>query len=604
MELALGQKMKKKADIVSQNISDHPFITAALLCLAFFLLAMLLCDPRYEYNDDYGIDCVLSGTLTGKYDPHMPFSNILLGYILVGAYTLIPNVSFYFVLLEFLGLISVTVIVWIILKHCRPAIGILASVIFLVCFSDDLFILLQFTKTASATIAAGGFLFLEGIADKKLTHRKAMAVAGAMVFLTGAMLRHDCLYCVLPFLFVRFIVHVYKKPVKFLITRLLLCLMLIASSFALLGINEVIWNIEPEYKTFHELDKLRSPITDVPTPEYEVIQPELEELGLSEVDYYMAVTWGFTDMSVYPPETLSELAQILKDYNASQTNSFNHALSVFGNRNYWSYPGMLGIILIAVVLAFSDRKSLFPICGSFLACFGLLFYFAYINRMMYRVEFGVLFSAFAVLAVSLGNFPREIAVRKIFYYGSVIAVTCVMLIYHLSVYIPDTCYKTLDDKAYKERLDSVFGAAGYYLACYNTVVSERRPHEELLTMIENDDSHFYLLDVHAILDSNLDYNPWLRPDNSKAGQLSHSIGGWLMMQYPAETYAYELNGIDPVDPYKSLVNDNIFVIDNEYYGLKLAYLREHYYPDAQIALVGEASGCKIWKYFIPEQNGN
>lgn len=604
MELSLGQKLKKNVTLVSQKISEHPFVTAVLLCLIFFLLAMLLCDPRYEYNDDYGIDSILSGTLTGKYDPHMPFSNIILGYILVGAYTLIPKISFYFVLLELLGLISVTVIVWIILKHCRPSIGILASVIFLVCFSDDLFILLQFTKTASAAIAAGGFLFLEGIADKKLNHRKAMAIIGGVVFLTGVMLRKDCLYCVLPFLFVRFLFHVYKKPVKFLITRLLLCLALIASSFALQGINEIIWNIDQEYKTFHELDKLRAPITDVPTPEYEVIQSELEEIGLSEVDYYMAVSWGFTDMSVYSPETLSKLAVILKEYNASQTNSFSHALSVFGYRNYWSYPGMLGIILVAVLLAFSDRKSIFLICGSILACFGLLFYFAYINRMMYRVEYGVLFSAYTAMAVSLGHSPREISVRKVFYYGSLLAVTFAMLMYHLGVYIPDTCYKTLDDKAYNERLDSVFGSAGYYLACYNTVVSERRPHEELLTMIENDESHFYLLDVHAILDSNLDYKPWLRPDNSKPGKLSHSIGGWLMMQYPAETYVYELNGIDPINPYKSLINENIYVIDNDYYGLKLMYLREHYYPDAEIALVGEASGCKIWKYYIPEQDGN
>lgn len=604
MSMAFEGKIKKRFSQISKMVTDHPLVSAILICVFFFLMAMIFCDPRYEYNDDSGIDLLLSGTYTGSYDPHMPFSNILLGYILVGAYTLIPRISFYFVTLELFGLVSSIIIVWIITKHCRTSVGLLASVIFLVCFSDDLFILLQFTKTASATIAAGGFLFLEGIMNKKLSYRKATVVIGGVVFLLGSMLRLDCIYCVLPFLFVRFIFQIIKKPAAFCITRLLLCLALICSAFALEGINTALWKLDPEYKAFLEYDEIRPSIADVPTPEYEDIQSELEQLGISEVDYYMATTLGFTDMSVFTPEKLSGLAEILKEYNKVNTNTLSHAIRVLGNRNYWVYPGMLGILLISIILAFTERKSVFTICAAVLVCFMMLLYFGYIGRIMYRVEFGVLLSAFLTMALSLGYDPRKIAVRQVFFYGSLGAMLLVMVLYHIGIYIPDTSYKTLDDAAYLQRCDSVFGSAGYYMACYTMVVSERRPHEEILTIIENDDSHFYLIDPHAMLDSNLDYKPWFRPDNSRAGELSHFVGGWLMMQYPGENYVYEHNGIDPVDPYKSLVNDNIYFVDNSYYGLKLAYIREHYYPDAQIALVGEASGCKIWKYFIPEQDEN
>jgi len=69
-----------------------------------------------------------------------------------------------------------------------------------------------------------------------------------------------------------------------------------------------------------------------------------------------------------------------------------------------------------------------------------------------------------------------------------------------------------------------------------------------------------------------------------------------MMQYPDESYWYEYYGIDPVDPFSSLVNENVYVIDSYYYELKLSYLRHHYYPDAQLELVGEENGCKIWKF--------
>ena len=80
----------------------------------------------------------------------------------------------------------------------------------------------------------------------------------------------------------------------------------------------------------------------------------------------------------------------------------------------------------------------------------------------------------------------------------------------------------------------------------------------------------------------------------------YTLGGTLMMQYPGESYVYEHNGIDPVNPYRSLVKDNIYVIDNLYYNEKLAYIRKHYYPNAQMKLVGEESRCKIWKFYIPE----
>ncbi len=602
--MAIEEKIKNSFSKISKMINDHPLISAILICMLFFLMAMIFCDPRYEYNDDSGIELLLSGNYTGSYDPHMPFSNIILGYMLVGLYTLIPRISFYFFALEFFGLVSSIIIVWLLLKHCRTSIGILASVILLICYSDDLFILLQFTKTASAAIAAGGFLFLEGIMNKKLSHRKAAAVIGGIVFLFGTMLRFDCIYCVVPFLLVRFIFHIIKKPASFFITRFLLCLALICSAFALEGANDALWKIDPEYKAFLEYDAVRPSIVDVPTPEYVEIQPELEQLGISEVDYYMATTLGFTDMSVFTQEKLTGLAEILKDYNKANTNNFSHAIRVLGNRNYWVYPGVLGIILIAAILAFSERKSIITICAAVLVCFMLLLYFGYIGRVMYRVEFGVFLSTFLTMALALGNDPRKLAVRKIFYYGSLGAMLIVLILYHLGIYIPDTSYKTMDDAAYIQRCDSVFGSAGYYMACYNMVVSERRPHEELLTIIENDDSHFYLIDPHAMLDSNLDYKPWIRPDNSRAGEQRHFIGGWLMMQYPGENYVYEHNGIDPVDPYKSLINDNIYLVDNSYYGLKLAYIREHYYPDAQIAVVGEASSCKIWKIYIPEQDGN
>ena len=601
METDFTRKIRKNTELITKKISEHPMITAIVLCLFFFIMAMIFCDPKYESNDDFWTDTVLSGVWTGEYDQHLLFSNILIGYILKGLYSLIPYVSFYFVFLELLGLLSSIVVVWLILKHCRLSIGLLASVILLTCFSDDLFILVQFTKIAAAAVAAGGFLFLEGILDKSFVHGKAAMISGALLFVTGSMLRIDCIYTVLPFLFIHFLLLVYRKTAKQIVISLLLCISLLCVSLGLQTLNNVLWDIDPDYRTFRELDTYRYPITDVPRPAYEEIQPELEEIGITGVDYYMAVVWGFTDLSIFNPDTLKRFGEVLKEYNSVHTSTFSNALTKMSRRAYWSYPGVLGIFLVAVLLALSERKKQFTIISTILVCSALLFYFAYIGRVVYRVEFGILFSAFVTLALPLGRNSREIPFKEDLMNFAVITVMGAVMLYHLGTYFSDTSYKTMDDQSYSEHVDTIFSAPGYHLSCYTTPVSKRRPHEELLSIIENDEYHFYLIDEEVLVNLNLDYKPWVRPDQCRVGKNSHNLGGCHMMQFPGENYAFEQHNIDPVDPYKSLINDNIFVVDNEYYLLKLSYIQYHYYPDAQIAYVGEASGRMIWKYYLPEQ---
>lgn len=601
MGISIKQKINKISGIIAQKTAAYPFITAVILCVFFFLMAVIFCDQKYETNDDYCTDSILSGTLNGKPNQYILFSNILLGYLLKGIYSLIPDISFYFIMLLIMGLVSLIIIVWLILKRCRVSVGILASIICLTCFSDDLFILVQFTKVASVAIAAGGLLFLEAITDKTLSHRKLCAASGAALFLLGSMLRLNCIYCVIPFLLIRFIVLAYKKSFKDILFRFLMCAVLIGSSYALLGINNVIWNADPDYRYFVELNEYRYPVTDVPKPLYDEIRPEMEAIGVSEIDYYMAATWQFTDLSVFTPEKLEKIAGVLSDYNSKQTNTVSRAIDVFGYREYWSYPGVIGIVLLCILLLFTERKPYFTIIASVMACASLLLYFDYIGRALYRVEFSVLFAAFAVLGVSFAGNEKKIKMRREVFLFTVFVFMYAVLLYHAKIYIPDTSYKTLNDKSYKQYVEFLFGREDDYISGYNSeaysiVLSKRPIYEDLLNRIENDTDHVYVVDVLSLVNMNLNYSPWIRPGNGYTVSRSHTLGGCLMMQYPDESYWYEYYGIDPVDPFSSLVNENVYVIDSYYYELKLSYLRHHYYPDAQLELVGEENGCKIWKF--------
>ena len=70
------------------------------------------------------------------------------------------------------------------------------------------------------------------------------------------------------------------------------------------------------------------------------------------------------------------------------------------------------------------------------------------------------------------------------------------------------------------------------------------------------------------------------------------------MNSPGEISVLRSNGIDPDNPYSSLINGNVYLVDNYLYELKLAYLRKYWYPDAQIELVDEIDGYKIWRFYV------
>lgn len=70
------------------------------------------------------------------------------------------------------------------------------------------------------------------------------------------------------------------------------------------------------------------------------------------------------------------------------------------------------------------------------------------------------------------------------------------------------------------------------------------------------------------------------------------------MGYPDNEKCWEDNGINGLNPYKSFINENVYVIDNYFIKYKLAYLRKNYYPNAAVELVDEIDGFYIWRFYL------
>ncbi|MBP5260525.1 MAG: hypothetical protein J6Z43_00190 [Clostridiales bacterium] len=589
-------------DNIYIKIKSHPLLAALILNGVFFVAAMFLCDQKYETADDFFEDAILSGALSGRSDPHLLYSNIILGYILKALYTVIPGISFYFVFLILLGFASVTAVIFLALRQCcnkqATLICLVISIAFLAFFTDDLYILPQFTKAAAIANTSGGLLFLCGIWNEP-GERLNPSIAGIVLIVFGCLLRIDTIYISLPFLLLVFVLEALIKKEK-IISRLIMCAGIIALAFALQWANGIIWDADPDYGNFRHMESYRPQITDAhKSYSYEDIKGPLEEIGLDFNDYIMLTTWSFTDRSVFDEDTLQKYIEITQGKDKSNGSRFSELTDTLAEKRYWEYSVFWGlIILIIISIVFFGKGWIRPLSALLMS--GLLIAsFIIYGRINYRVECSIFLSAACAICYFAGQSED---IRDIKISGkmsgiilSVIAAACVL--WHASVYLPDTAYKSMSDEQYLAYTwNTLANSGGYGAQKYNINVSSRRPCESILSVIENDKENYYLFDFNTFLFiGSYNSSPWTRLDTNYFRDNYFYTGGLTMMQFPGQNDVFTYNGIDPKDPFRSLTNGNIYLIDNYFADNKLTYVKEHYDPEAQAELTGDVGGFKVWK---------
>ena len=189
------------------NKKNRNYYWAGILLDAVFLIAsVLFCEPKYEVSDDFLMETILSGAYGATTNPHMLFVNILYGNLLQPLYHIFPKLNWYTISLlsvSFLACIGLTLILVHSLKGKR---ALFFNLLFLIFFANDLFILLQFTKTASICCFVGGLLILYSlfrkIGEPKLIQQPFFFIYGVVLCFIGSLIRIYAVYLVAPFIFV------------------------------------------------------------------------------------------------------------------------------------------------------------------------------------------------------------------------------------------------------------------------------------------------------------------------------------------------------------------------------------------------------------------
>lgn len=587
--------MRKIAQKTKRFMGDSAFLAFAINAL-FLLLVILFCDMKYEVSDDFIVDAVLSGAFGTGYNEHLLFSNILYGYILKVLYQHTTVISWYFVSHILICYLSLCAVTYIILERNHRYIGVTLSIIFISFFSDDLYILPQFTKTAAIAACAGGALFLFGMWNGE-KRRWTSIICGACLALVGTMIRFSNIYIALIYLLLMFGKYVWdmrkaEKIIPRAFVMVLACGILVGASYLLANLDNAIWNTEESYCDYKTYNHMRASVTDVAGYGYESIAQQLGEIGGDETDYYMLESWNFLDQDYFTEEFVEQVSKIKKEYSNNVNHTLKSVFRQFIDRGYQKYMVAMGIATLLLFLLFlQPRKFLWEVLELGITAV-LLMYFFYRGRVVYRVEYSI----FVSMGISLVTFfqvkDADVSLKKIMVYLSVVFCIC-----KIPLYIPDKSYQTMTSEEYSQYIyDVLYRSWDFDVRKYRCNVNERQPYGALTAYMESDEEGYYLLDFSSTIQLvYYNYKPWIRLPEGYWKNYSY-LGG-VTSGYPDNAALWEEQGIDSINPYKSFVNDNIYVVDNNYYETKLDYLREHYYPDARRELVNVIDGCYIWKFY-------
>jgi len=311
----------------------------------------------------------------------------------------------------------------------------------------------------------------------------------------------------------------------------------------------------------------------------------------------MIQSWNLLDQSVYSDEILNSVAKIKKDARDKRSHHLSEITRKFTVRNYYGYRIAVGLFFLIVIFfviqpEISSSIALIMISGTALL---MILYFFYIDRVVYRVECSVILVAAVALVSQIRKDRKELIERNL--KRVLVFILAISLILRLPIYYPDRYYKTDDISDYQYYISNIFlGSGDYKPQRYRVVVNKRTLYPNLIDLIKDNSDNYYLFDFTTTIQTTFyAHKPWERIPSNIYNHFTY-FGG-ITTRLPDNQEMWKSKGIDSNNPFKSMVNSNIMLIDNMYSDIKLQYLQKYYYPNARKELVDIVDGFEIWKFY-------
>lgn len=581
--------------MILKNKWSNLFIAVGINLL-FLALAMIFCDTKYEVSDDFVMATIMSGAYGDSPNPQLIFVNTLLGYLLIPFYMAWPDISWYLIFQLTLCLISFILITYMLLEKLDKHVALLFIALFLTVFSDDVYILPQFTKTAVLAVMAGGITFLWNIFYKRNIF---LLITSFFVCLFGTWVRFSAIYVAGGFILLLLVYEYYylikEKKYRLLFRTTILGVILIGSAVGTYFINIYTYQNDEASSYFRKYNNARAKIVDQVDYGYEAYRSELEKIGISEADYNILRSWSFGDNEYFTLEKMEKIASIISEYNRSQSVNWENLYEQIQERKILSYPIFWANVIILGLSIICQKKS-YRYMALFVLGIGLEVYFFITGRVVYRVEYGIFISMFLAFVYLWNKENYRFAMDNFEVKKINLIFSIIIIIIQLPLYIPDFSYKNVSNEERKQYIDNIFNASWNYNELkYRKVVNYEREKNELIKEIENHQENFYFLDFGTTIQSL--YYEWSPFQNLPIGYYNNNVYlAGVTSNFPSVNYILESREVE--NPLKDLIKENVYLVDNYNSQLILSYIQEHYYPNVKVDLYKEAGGYQIWKFYL------
>ena len=534
---------------------------------------------KYEVSDDFVMELIVSGAYSGQPSPYIMFMNPIIGELLKALYSLNQNINWYTFLQIGVIEISMIMISYIILK-LKPGARYVVVMIFVLFFSSDFLQLMQFTKTATLSICTSFFAFVYYLNNKN----KGWFLVSWLFAMTGIMIRYNTLFYVCAVMLIPgiyfFILNGFNEKI---LNYLLYIGMLAGSLLFCIGFSNYYFDSHPLYKEYRDFSKIRAQIVDYGYVDYNVIADQLNEIGMDENAYNMIYDWNFNDPEFYTLTRMKQVKDILDEVRTNSHLTFKDTIKWLYYRRYWRYIVLWGGFLIFLLGLYNNPKRWLYYISTGIIALALLYYCQYSGRLVYRVEFGIMFSmvsAWLCLLV-LSRTKKEVALKWQYLLAGLLVLT---KIYGFII------------TSNTDKYQIMYYSADNNLKKYNLQFS-LSDFKDLNQEMSNKENA-YFLDFQSLIQTYyLSFDP-MQPIPEDQFNNIYYFGG-VDIYNPATLEKMKRDGIE--NPMLELLKPNVYLVNSLNSEDILEFLKTHYNKNVDKKLINRFDGYEIWKYELEKE---
>ncbi|SEG19188.1 hypothetical protein SAMN04487934_11010 [Eubacterium ruminantium] len=539
------------------------------------LIGFYLMFHASEKTDDLIMKFILSGSMSGKVDEHILYSNYALGLVLSVFQKLIPGIAWYEVFQYMVIFASLTAFTYLMYKPKKPLFNNVVILAVLLYFGFECYIKLTFTKSAGLAMGVGLLLIMHGFRRKKLNKRAL--ITGGIILLMGVLLRGKMFNAIFPLFFGIPLVEMFLgRKDKPLVKRKLIQLGVLAGVFVVIFIiklgSNVLFSMDKEWADYRKYNNAKVELQDYGWPEYYEHEMEYTALGISRNDYKMWTNRDYGDPDRLTVDVWENVAKLKDPVNLSTyINGIREFFQVYP-LSFFDIKVIPVIIVLIFLFLASDEKSLkkaVPLI--FMTCVVLAEYFyLYINGRYnsHHVDTAI----FACVAMYMCYFIYELNVKR--YQLMISSALIVVLLFNTIK--TDKQYMTRETYTGKDFLIEESAA--------RDVVYELTHDKDSLYVMCNDE-YYGLYRAYGVFEV---------PEKSSLDNV-FCLSAYM---YPYSTAALEKRNITNI--FNNICDDNVYFVTSSGDGkLKviLKYVQEHYYPSADYKEVRKLNGATIYKIY-------